>query len=363
MKIVYINKKGFHCYPPCLSQVLYLNDLGIDLEVYHGVESEAINEIFETRGIVHRTLRSDRKNRNRLQSMKTMIAYHFEIERIVATYPKDTLFWFGTCEAAMGAYHSLKTCKFVLSVLELYNQGSAYDKFLKKYLAKAQAVLCCEKHRAEIMKVYYNLKKTPYILPNKPYELKEKLHTELPAQIKARVRFLQDKFVVLYQGIITPDRPLEKIAEALRKIGDDNNYFVVLGDASEKMKERLTAIYDKIIFMGYIPSPQHLSVTSIADIGIANYDYSCLNNLFCAPNKIYEYAKFGLPMLTSQNIGLTETVGHYQCAECIDFTDADCIAEGICKIKRHKADYVENAIRFYNDCDNANVMNEIVNTL
>ena len=42
MKIVYVLKKGFKFYPPCLAQVLMLNDKGIDLEVYHGCDTDYI---------------------------------------------------------------------------------------------------------------------------------------------------------------------------------------------------------------------------------------------------------------------------------------------------------------------------------
>lgn len=36
MRIILFFKKGFQFYPPCLAQILLLNDLGVELEVYHG---------------------------------------------------------------------------------------------------------------------------------------------------------------------------------------------------------------------------------------------------------------------------------------------------------------------------------------
>ena len=53
MKIVYILKKGFQHYPPCLTQVLYLNDLGADLLIYHGKNSDYIDSLFDSRHIEH----------------------------------------------------------------------------------------------------------------------------------------------------------------------------------------------------------------------------------------------------------------------------------------------------------------------
>ena len=364
MKIHYILKKGFHCYPPCLAQVLYLNDMGVDIEVYHGAESEVIVQIFNERHITHHTLVSDRTNSNSFQSAVTMLAYKKEIAKIVSAIPKDDLIWYGNCESAMALGVKILSHQFVLSVLELYDQGSLYDRFLKKYINHATLILCCEKHRAQIMKAYYSLKQDPFVLPNKPYELVDNLDADaLSAEVKEKISGLKDKFIVLYQGIVTPDRPLDKVALALSDINNEQIVFVVMGRATEDMKNKIRGCYTNTVFMDYVPSPQHLLVTKYANIGIANYDYSNLNNLFCAPNKIYEYAKFGVPMLVSKNIGLTETVGNYGAAECVDFDNVNCIKNGIQKIFSSNQEYSQKALAFYEKTDNSLVMQEIMNVL
>ena len=150
---------------------------------------------------------------------------------------------------------------------------------------------------------------------------------------------------------------------ALALLNDEDTYFLVLGKADEAYREELKKHYPRTVFGGFIPSPQHLLVTQYAKIGIANYDYSCLNNLFCAPNKIYEYAKFGMPMLTSTNLGLTETVGAANAAVCVDFLDVKQIAEGINKIKSNYELYSKSAIDFYEGTSNFETIKEIVKEL
>ena len=59
MRIIYILKKGLHFFPPCLNQVLVLKDLGCDIVVYHGKESNYINSLLEERNIEHHELASD----------------------------------------------------------------------------------------------------------------------------------------------------------------------------------------------------------------------------------------------------------------------------------------------------------------
>lgn len=362
MKIVYILKKGFQYFPPCLAQLLYLDDMGVELEVYHGKNSDAINAILDSRGIKHHTLTSDRNNTTKLQSYQTLLYYTLEIRKIIKKIPKETTIWFGNCESCVTIGKTIYDRKFVLSVLELDDTDSLIGKQLKKVINKAAVVLCCEKHRAAIMRIYYNLEREPYVLPNKPYELKNDDVT-LDEKYQNIIEPIKDKFIVLYQGIVTPDRPLDKIADALALLNDENTYFLILGKTNQEYQDELKKHYPRTVFGGFIPSPQHLLVTQYAKIGIANYDYSCLNNLFCAPNKIYEYAKFGMPMLTSTNIGLTETVGTANAAVCVDFCNVQQIANGIDTIKKNYDFYSNSAKNFYDGTSNFETIKKIVDEL
>ena len=68
-------------------------------------------------------------------------------------------------------------------------------------------------------------------------------------------------------------------------------------------------------------------------------------------------------MVTSNNIGLIETVGQAGAAECVDFSDVDKIATAIKKILKNQAVYAENARKFYNETDNLETMKMIVGCL
>lgn len=362
MKIIYILKKGFKYYPPCLAQLLMLSDQGIELEVYHGLDTEYINALLEERGIVHHLLKSDGTYKNKLSSAWGLFKYIFEIKKIIKSVDKDAILWFGNAESILMLNKQLNSRKYVLSILELYDRDTLYHKQLKKLSKNAMCVISCEKHRAAINEIEYGLPRMPYIMPNKPYFLDNRSNecNYLNSELK---HILETKFVILYQGIITKDRPLDKIAEAMSRLDNDELYFVVMGKCDAIEKKRLSEYYKKIIFTGFIPNPEHLLVTKYAKVGIANYDFSCLNNMFCAPNKIYEYAQFSIPMLTSKNIGLVETVGIANAAVCIDFNDVNEIKIGLQKIISNYEEYRRGAEAFYNGTDNMSVMAEIVNDL
>ena len=41
MKVLYIVKTQLHYYPPCISQIRMLKDLGYDVEVLYGTSNES----------------------------------------------------------------------------------------------------------------------------------------------------------------------------------------------------------------------------------------------------------------------------------------------------------------------------------
>lgn len=349
MRIVYILKKGLSCYPPCLNQVLSLHDLGHEIVVYHG-QDPTVNPILEAKGIEHHLLKSDRVSSNSLESAINLLRYNFEIKKIIKRIGDDCLLWFGNAESALMLRRSLKKKKYVLSVLELYDNLPFYRKRLKQIAKDALANVCCEPHRAQIMVAYYGLDSIPFVVPNKPYDLGEVCDIETLGLEEDTLTIIKNKNIVLYQGIISQDRPLIPVAEALADLQRDF-YFCIMGKADKNFLESIRAIYPKTLHIPHIGAPNHLAITKFASIGIASYDFHILNNIFCAPNKIFEYAKYGVPMIVSNNISLQETVGSFGCGECIDLRDKEEIKASILKIINGRDRYSKNATAFYRSVD------------
>lgn len=348
MKIIYILKKGLQAYPPCLAQVLTINDLKYDLEIYHGDNSPYIDSILDNRGITHHTFHSDRNNKNTLESALGFILFCAEVKRITASMDSKTLLWIGNMETAMALDKDfIKNRKVILNVLELYNERTIYDRWLKKNIKYLDLIVSCEKHRAAIMQSRYALKELPEVIPNKPYSNND-IDVDDNLVLTDIINLVKDNFTIVYQGIISKDRPLEKLAKTLSLINDETIWFLIIGDCSDEFKSIITGIYPRTVFTGYIPAPIHLQYTKYCNIGIANYDTSSLNNVFCAPNKIYEYAKYGIPTICSNNISLKESVGSFNAGLCVDFRSELDIKQAIEELRKHYSDYSKNSICFYN---------------
>src|SRR5690606_36887593 len=101
--------------------------------------------------------------------------------------------------------------------------------------------------------------------------------------------------VILYQGLISRERDLTYILQAINELNEE--FVPIIMGKDYGMIDKYKKICPRIVHISYIPSPQHLYITSIARLGILMYDPISLNQIFCAPNKTFEYAGYGVPMI------------------------------------------------------------------
>jgi len=164
----------------------------------------------------------------------------------------------------------------------------------------------------------------------------------------------------MYQGDISPQRDLSTLARALRD-GNSDYHLVLYGRLLEgENLEQLRQIYDKTLYLGYFPAPSHLEITPHATIGVTYYKDTCINTRYCAPNKIHEYAGCGIPMLCNRLPGLMDTVGAAGAAECVDFEDAQAVAEALARLEANYESYRQAALAFYDSVDNTDTMKRLV---
>ena len=107
-------------------------------------------------------------------------------------------------------------------------------------------------------------------------------------------------------------------------------------------------------FIPFVAPPGHLQITSHAHIGVLSYvpasntGYSVLNTLYCAPNKIYEFSQFGIPMIGNDNPGLRYLFNTENIGEIFEEWTEDSICAAIKRIEKNYRSYSENAKQFFN---------------
>lgn len=241
-----------------------------------------------------------------------------------------------------------------------------------KTCRKAYKVVCCEYNRAHITKGLFQLDRLPCILPNKLF-LKDEAPLSPPAEIKKIIDELKErvkgKNIILYQGVfVEKERRLEEFIEA---VNDMDYKFVLIamgkgGKLFADLKKKYSS--DKIIFIDFIRPPYHLLVTQMAKIGVLSYfprPYtmaSVINPIYCAPNKTFEYGKFGVPMISNDIPGLTYMYKEFSCGKSIPYPmQVADIKNAIYEIMNNYDLYSKGSKQMYDSVDFVSLVNEIVN--
>lgn len=174
------------------------------------------------------------------------------------------------------------------------------EKF--KYCRKADYCIVPEENRLWITYFEAGLSKIPFLLPNVPY-----LNFNISADVPAELKILKNsgKKIILYQGLIDfKKRCLSELVNAFTLLPD--NFCLVImpmpntGVAILKLlNEKIIALglLEKVIIINSRTPPFHLEYIKHADLGIGLYRATSLNQIYAAPNRLYEFTKFSVPVI------------------------------------------------------------------
>lgn len=340
-KVLFIYERKLSELPPLLTLIQLLKQKGYSITV---TVSETENQYNEDGVKQYEFLRRFKLNNKitRLLNRKIYgkLFFKYEIPKLIDNDNYDIIwviishlpnFLFSFNEKKI--INSTTYC----SIFELYDIVPILLEKIGRIARIANKVIVPELNRAHILRSYLKLDTTPTVLPNKPIDLPELKNQD----IKELVKRFEGKKVVLYQGHISPVRNVEPICKAIDKL--ENFVFVLMGSCYDGYADKLIHTYHNIVHIPFIPPPMHLEFTSKAYIGIVTYEHFTLNEVFCAPNKIWEYSGYGLPMICSDIPGLIYTVEQNKCGVCVNINDEDAIFNAISIIESNYNQYRENA--------------------
>lgn len=221
-----------------------------------------------------------------------------------------------------------------------------YDYAARKALLTVVPEYC----RAHITKAFYALHQMPAIIPNKPFtHPRKKDLTISDPDIAEKISRIErsGKKIVMYMGILSNERPLEPIIEAVEQT--DGYVLTVLGGRTPYLDHLEQKMGGRFEYLGEVAPPHHLEIASHADVAYISYvaQKRSINAVFCAPNKVYEFAGFGVPMLCNDNPGLKFTVEYYGMGVCVTALTVDSIKTALSKIDTNNATMSEAANRYY----------------
>lgn len=115
--------------------------------------------------------------------------------------------------------------------------------------------------------------------------------------------------ILLYQGGLVRGRGIHLVLEAFKVRLNDGvvAIFMGYGDLVQEIQEAAQANKNIYYYPAVAPSIV-LNYTSSADIGISLIENTCLSYYYCMPNKLFEYAMAGLPVIVTNMKEMAGTV-------------------------------------------------------
>jgi glycosyltransferase involved in cell wall biosynthesis len=214
--------------------------------------------------------------------------------------------------------------RFVYDAHELIIPGSMEDsqgknvervwyRLERAIVGRADLVIAANQPRAEKMVEHYGLARVPTVVQNLTAPPVSRLDdATVRSRYPSLVRRSPAECLCVYQGDVNIGRGLDALLHAFDVLPSEYRLIVVGGGPDlnwvathSKGAGRL----GRIDVLGRVPREDLFDILRLCDVGVVTYSFSGLNNLYCAPNKVFEYAHGGIPIVATSQPSLLEMVG------------------------------------------------------
>ena len=388
MRIIIIAKDDLVYYPPTISLINVLISQGYKVVCVGRYSDEQRRTALEKEGVefvpIYREIKDSAKLRllNWMVILWRMKQYQWKMKKYLQSSKvgKEDLIWFIYSNTIGYLQNYLEKHNYVVQFYEFEDYSlKGKEKLLHpkydvhRFLINAKALIHCEYNRAMITNGLYGIKKEPIILPNKPYEYKVQQSIAVPDEVSRSIERIKDKVknkkVILYQGIFNPyERRLDEFCEAMALLPEDFVFIAMGGGGGyfDEIKKKYES--DRILFIPFIKPPYHLLITQLANYGILTYHpvsqnyVDVINPLYCAPNKIFEFGQYGIPMIANDVPGLKLIFDTYKCGKTVsDPQTPQKIAETILDMQAQYELMSRGSKAYYDSVNVVEIVKNVIN--
>lgn len=281
--------------------------------------------------------------------------------------------WTTTDYAARACGKTLFGVRHVMQLMELAEYVPfvtrrdipLHSSIVPELARRAYRVVVPEYNRAFIQQAWWGLERTPAVLPNKSVPGQSDIYFESKSDILDLFES-ENRKILLYQGVFTVDRDFSQIVSAMDVLGDEYAlYLMGVRDADKKRMESLRAGRRNVVLVPFVPAPQHLAYTKYGYIGLLPYKPSYgrespLNALYCAPNKVWEYSKFGLPMVGSNVPALTSLFDREKLGVTCNIEDPREFVDAVRKVDSDYKTYSRCSGHYFESVDISFIVQQIL---
>lgn len=222
----------------------------------------------------------------------------------------------------IGVHHRRKhPCKVIYDSHEIFEEthnSTLVRKWVVRHLQRKLAPLCdalivVNESAAQYINTKYPAmpkatvvkNASSFITPPSPHNY-----------IREALGLPREKKILLFQGGFTMGRGLPQLTDAAQYLSNDwVLVYMGWGNMEGHLRSRAVRQHTldrKIFFLPKVGHDVLADWTSSADIGMIPYENTCLNHLYCTPNKLWEYPIAGVPIIATELVELAKTVRQYE---------------------------------------------------
>lgn len=192
----------------------------------------------------------------------------------------------------------------------------------------------------------------------KKYNKKLKVVRNIPPQHKPKLIFskkelglpLNKKIIILQGSGINIHRGAEELIEAMLYVENAVLLFIGSGDVIDILKQMVKEklLQEKVMFIAKQAYDKLLNYTALSDLGCTLDKDSNINYRFSLPNKLFDYIRAEIPVLSSRLFEIQKIIEHYNIGDFIDTHEPKHIASKINEMLSNTAKlqlYKENLIK------------------
>ena len=154
-------------------------------------------------------------------------------------------------------------------------------------------------------------------------------------RIRDETNISADTRIALYIGLITRGRGIIPLLQAASYLPDDI-VIAFLGGGSYldqcRSKASDLGVDDRVYFLGQVPEHEVLSYAAAADCGLSLIQPTCFSYYHSLPNKFFQYAVSGTPILCSDFPDMASLVKRHGMGDVCDPTNPREISDTIVKL-------------------------------
>ncbi len=158
---------------------------------------------------------------------------------------------------------------------------------------------------------------------------------------------LEGKKLLLYQGAINMGRGVDWLINTMPYL--DNCILCICGDGDllQEMKAltKEKQLEERIIFTGRLPFEELNQYTEKADLGFVLLENMGLSYYYSLPNRIFDYMKYGVPVLASNFPEIARIVETHQTGRLISNYEPEYLAKVILEILKERENKPEDKVR------------------